>query len=259
MSRPQSKWGMPATRSEKPLQFTKVSLKFTKDIRAHRPSTENGTENIELNNWPWNLDSMDHLLPDRSSFGGGTKHYKTTEETCVILKISRFFWPSQYLRILMESSRVQLCLIPIIRLLRIQVKQRACIEAHENTIAMTSRSLKTRQKICGIVLHVLRFSNCSMSTLCALNLCFSFSACQETAGSTRRLWQHGSINRHAIQTSSSARLVACALHDHYRNAHSYSQLSNPNDTANVSSDYEMTSVIILKPFVQFHLAKSKRR
>lgn len=70
MSRPQSKWGMPATRSEKPLQFTKVSLKFTKDIRAHWPSTENGTENIELNNWPSNLDSMDHLLPDRSSFGG---------------------------------------------------------------------------------------------------------------------------------------------------------------------------------------------
>lgn len=162
--------------------------------------------------------------------------YKTTEETCVIMKISRFFWPSQYLRILMESSKVQLCLIPIIRLLRIQVKQRACIEAHENTIAMTSRSLKIRQKICGIVLHVLRFSNCSMSTLCALNLCFSFSACQETAGSTRRFWQHGSINRHAIQTSSSARLVACALHDHYRNAHSYSQLSNPNDTANVCSD-----------------------
>ena len=176
----------------------------------------------------------------------------------MIMKISRFFWPSQYLRILMERSKVQLCLIPIIRLLRIQVKQRACIEAHENTIAMTSRSLKIRQKICGI-LHALRFSNCSMSTLCALNLCFSFSACQETAGSTRRLWQHGSINRHAIQTSSSARLVACALHDHYRNAHSYSQLSNPNDTANVCSDYEMTSVIILKPFVQFHLAKSKRR
>ena len=174
----------------------------------------------------------------------------------MIMKISRFFWPSQYLRILMESSKVQLCLIPIIRLLRIQVKQRACIEAHENTIAMTSRSLKTRQKICGI-LHVLRFSNCSMST--CRDLCFSLSTCQETAGRTRRLWQHGSINRHAIQTSSSARLVACALHDHYRNAHSYSQLSNPNDTANVSSDYEMTSVIILKPFVQFHLAKSKRR